>query len=310
MTSAKKEKYMRNLKRMVCLLALTGIFHAPLQAHDKGFGYLHNGDGELIVNSLGECIRTTSWTAERAIPKCEGDADGDGIADTNDKCPDTAAGVMVDATGCEKDSDQDGIVDSRDRCPGTAAGVVVDATGCERDSDNDGILDSADNCPGTASGVAVDSSGCKIVVAPLDTDNDGIVDLNDQCPGTESGATVDIEGCELQKSFVLEGVNFVTSSDEIAGASRGVLDEVAETLILNGDLKVEVAGYTDDRGEADFNQALSQKRAESVKAYLQSSGVAANRMKAKGYGEDSPIASNSTAAGRSKNRRVELHIIE
>ena len=217
---------------------------------------------------------------------------------------------MVDATGCELDSDQDGIVDSKDLCPGTASGAKVDATGCELDSDNDGILDSADNCPGTAPGVAVDSSGCKIVMAPIDTDNDGIVDLNDQCPGTEPGATVDIEGCELQQSFVLEGVNFVTGSDEITGASRGVLDKVAETLVLNGDVNVEVAGYTDDRGEADFNQALSQKRAESVKAYLQSSGVAANRMKAKGYGEDSPIASNSTATGRSKNRRVELHIIE
>ena len=101
MKSAKKDKNMRNLKGLVCLLALTGLFHAPLQAHDKGFGYLHDNDGELIVNSLGECIRTTSWTAERAIPKCEGDADQDGIADTSDKCPDTPAGVMVDATGCE-----------------------------------------------------------------------------------------------------------------------------------------------------------------------------------------------------------------
>jgi OOP family OmpA-OmpF porin len=190
---------------------------------------------------------------------------------------------------------------------------MVDARGCAKDSDKDGMMDSADNCPGTASGVALDSSGCKIVMAstaPKDTDNDGIADLKDQCSNTKPGASVDANGCELKKSYVLEGVNFVTGSDEITGASISVLNKVAETLIRNGDISVEVAGYTDDRGKSDFNQSLSQKRAESVKAYLQSSGVSADRMKAKGYGEDSPIADNSTASGRAKNRRVELHIIE
>ena len=189
---------------------------------------------------------------------------------------------------------------------------MVDATGCAKDSDKDGIMDSADNCPGTASGVAVDSSGCKIVIAavPKDSDNDGIADAKDQCPDSKPGVNVDIQGCELKKSFVLEGVNFVTGSDAITEESKSVLNNVAETLIKNGEVSVEVAGYTDDRGEASFNQSLSQKRAESVKAYLQSTGVAANRLKAKGYGENEPIGNNSTSAGRAMNRRVELHIIE
>ncbi len=290
MKSAKKSKSMRNLKRLACLLALTGTFHAPLQAHDKNFGYLHDKNGELILNSLGECIRTTSWTAETAIPKCEGIEE-----------------VKV------TDADQDGIADNSDKCPATPAGVMVDATGCAKDSDKDGIMDSADKCPGTASGVEVDSSGCKIVMAsmePKDSDNDGVTDLKDQCPDSKPGVNVDTQGCELKKSFVLEGVNFITGSDEITAASRSALDRVAKTLIKNGDVNVEVAGYTDDRGNADFNQSLSQKRAESVKAYLQSSGVAADRMKAKGYGEARPIGDNSTSAGRAKNRRVELHIIE
>lgn len=291
MKSAKMDKIMQNLKKLVCLLALTGIFHAPLQAHDKNFGYLHDRDGELIVNSLGECIRTTSWTAETAIPKCEGVEEEE-----------------------VTDADQDGIADSSDQCLGTPAGVMVDATGCEKDSDKDGVMDSADNCSGTASGVAVDSLGCAIVIAPIvapkDTDNDGVVDLEDQCPGSKPGVNVDATGCELKKSYVLEGVVFVSGSDEITESSKSTLDRVADTMIKNDDVNVEVAGYTDDRGESDFNQALSQKRAESVKAYLVSSGVAANRMTAKGYGEDAPLADNSTAAGRDKNRRVELHIIE
>ena len=291
MKSAKKVTTIGNLKRLALLLALTGIFHAPLQAHTEGsFGYVHNKYGALIVNSYGECIKNSYWTEALAIPECEGIEE---------------AKVT--------DADQDGIADNSDKCLGTPAGVMVDATGCAKDSDKDGIMDSADNCPGTASGMAVDSSGCKLVIAataPKDTDNDGIADLKDQCPNTKAGARVDSSGCELKKSFVLEGVNFVTGSDEITGASRSVLDNVAETLIRNGDINVEVAGYTDDRGASDFNQSLSQKRAESVKAYLQSSGVAANRMKAKGYGEDDPIGNNSTSAGRAMNRRVELHITE
>jgi len=291
MKSAKKGKYMQNLKRLVCLLALTGIFHAPLQAHDKGdLGYLHDKNGELVLNSRGECVKTSRWTSETTIPKCEG----------------VEEAKVTDA-------DQDGIADSSDKCLGTSAGVMVDATGCEKDSDKDGIMDSADNCPGTASSVAVDISGCAIVVAtiqPKDTDNDGIADLKDQCPDSKPGVNVDFEGCKLQKSYVLEGVNFVTGSDEITGASSNALNKVADTLNKNGDVKVEVAGYTDDRGQSGFNQSLSQKRAESVKAYLQSSGVSADRMKAKGYGEDGPIGDNSTSAGRAMNRRVELHIIE
>ncbi len=266
------------------------MFHTALQAHDKNFGYLHDRNGELIVNSLGECIRTSSWTAELAIPSCEG----------------VEEAKVADA-------DQDGIADNSDQCPNTPAGVMVDARGCEKDSDNDGIADSADNCPGTASGVAVDNSGCAIVVAPArpkDSDNDGIADLNDRCPNSKPGANVDADGCELKKSFVLEGVKFITGSDAITEASKSVLDRVADTLIRNGELNIEVAGYTDDRGSASFNQSLSQKRAEAVRAYLRSSGVAANRMTARGYGASSPIANNSTAAGRAQNRRVELHIID
>ena len=293
MKSATKGKSSRNLKRLVCLLALAGIFHAPLQAHDKdGLGYVHDKDGKMVLNSRGECIKTSYWTAEIAIPKCEG------IEEVKE--------VKV------IDADQDGVADNSDKCLGTPAGVSVDSSGCAKDSDKDGVIDSADNCPATASGVAVDSSGCKIFVAaivPKDADNDGVADLKDQCPGSKPGVNVDTDGCELKQSFVLEGVNFVTGSDEITGESRSVLNKVAATLIKNGDVNVEVAGYTDDRGKADFNQGLSQKRAESVKAYLQNAGVQASRMTAKGYGEANPVADNSTSTGRASNRRVELHIM-
>ena len=179
-----------------------------------------------------------------------------------------------------------------------------------KDSDNDGVLDSSDRCPGTAAGVRVDDRGCKIVEKAKDGDNDGIVDAKDECPNSAAGVSVDTKGCKLQQSFVLKGVNFVTGSAVLTKDAKKVLDDVAKTLIKNSGLKVEVAGYTDDRGNDDLNQRLSQKRAESVKAYLGSSGANVEQMIAKGYGETAPIADNASAEGRAQNRRVELHILK
>ena len=187
-----------------------------------------------------------------------------------------------------------------------------------QDSDNDGVIDSIDSCPATASGVVVNDKGCEIIrkeempneAKIIDSDHDGVVDSKDKCPSTASDVSVDIYGCELQQSFVLKGVNFVTSSDELTENSKDELNEVAATLKKNPALSVEVAGYTDDRGSAAFNQRLSQKRAEMVKAYLESAGVDAQQMTAKGYGEESPIADNQSTTGRTQNRRVELHLLK
>ena len=238
---------------------------------------------------------------------CELDSDKDGVADSMDKCANSKAGAKVDARGCELDSDKDGIVDSKDSCPETPRGATVNAKGCEIDSDKDGVVDSKDRCPGTAAGVKVNATGCALV---NDSDNDGVVDSRDECSGTASGQKVDAKGCELGEVIVLKGVNFATSSDMLKEDSSNVLDEVAETLKRYPNMVVEVAGYTDNRGSASLNKALSQKRAESVVNYLTANGVSSANLKAKGYGIDSPIADNGTAAGRAQNRRVELHIIQ
>ena len=274
MKSAEKSNHLQYLNQLICLLALSGLFHTSAQAHEKNFGYLHDKNGELILNSIGECIRTTSWTAETATAECEG-------------VEEVAEEAEVMEEEAVVDSDQDGIADSSDACPATPAGVTVDASGCEKDSDNDGVVDSADNCPGSLAGASVDAFGCKVVVAatvaaavdvPKDGDNDGIVDSKDLCPNSEAGVSVDADGCKLKQSYVLEGVTFVTAAAEITEESSSVLDRVVETLLKNKEVNVEIAGYTDDRGAAEFNRSLSQKRAEAVAAYLQAEGVAASRM--------------------------------
>ncbi|MBK7049211.1 MAG: OmpA family protein [bacterium] len=241
-----------------------------------------------------------------------GDGDKDGVTDDLDRCPETPRGEAVDANGCPlpKDSDGDGVMDDADKCPDTPQGEKVDANGCPlpKDSDGDGVLDNADKCPNTPRGEKVDRNGCPL---PKDSDGDGVIDDNDKCPGTPAGTKVDKNGCpqlfeESKATLVLEGVNFETAKAELTPGAREVLDRVAVSLAAYPEIRVEVAGHTDNKGSRGYNVRLSQKRAESVRDYLVSKGIAADRMVAKGYGPDKPLATNDTEEGRAQNRRTEL----
>jgi OOP family OmpA-OmpF porin len=115
----------------------------------------------------------------------------------------------------------------------------------------------------------------------------------------------------VKKTVVLPGVNFAFNRSDIAPAAKQTLDkEVVSELSANPALTVRVEGHTDSVGADSYNQTLSQKRADSVKAYLVSKGIAASRIEAKGLGESAPVASNDTAEGRAQNRRVELKVID
>jgi len=238
----------------------------------------------------------------RATPAWS-DADGDGVADGVDRCPNTPAGAPVDAFGCELDSDGDGVKDSVDQCPATPRGVPVDARGCPLDSDGDGVSDDRDQCPNTPRGARVDANGCE-----LDSDNDGVVDRIDECPDTRAGAQVDIKGCEIREEITLRGVNFETNSDRLLAGATMVLDDAVATLEKNPTIKVEVAGHTDSDGTAEYNQGLSARRAQTVYDYLATNGIGEDRMTVRGYGESEPIADNGTAVGKAQNRRVVLRI--
>ncbi|WP_192034335.1 OmpA family protein [Halomonas sp. YLGW01] len=179
------------------------------------------------------------------------------------------------------------------------AGVATDSEGCPLDSDGDGVYDFRDQCPGTPAGVKVDAKGC-----PLDSDADGVPDYMDQCPDTPAGAKVNALGCV--DDLVLEDVNFEFDSAKLTMGAQDILADVGEKLAANPDARVRLEGHTDSVGSASYNKQLSQRRADSVKAFLASEGIDPNRMTAIGYGEEQPIASNDTDAGRAMNRRVEL----
>ena len=191
-----------------------------------------------------------------------------------------------------------------------AAGDKVDEKGCSlpKDADGDGVMDDKDQCANTPAGDKVDEKGCSL---PKDADGDGVMDDKDRCPHTPAGVKVDEEGCQVlfeakKKTLILEGVNFETGKSELTPESKTILDGVAESLVANDEINVQVSGHTDNTGSAALNNRLSKARAESVRAYLEEKGVAAARLKAAGFGPTKPIASNKTAAGRAQNRRVEL----
>ncbi|MBT8241335.1 MAG: OmpA family protein, partial [Acidimicrobiia bacterium] len=111
---------------------------------------------------------------------------------------------------------------------------------------------------------------------------------------------------ELDEALELENITFETGSVQITAEGQAILDQVGEVLLTFAQIEVEIQGHTDSQGSAAGNLDLSQRRADSVLAYLVDKGIGAERMTAVGYGEDVPIADNGTAEGRALNRRIEF----
>ena len=284
------------------LLALVGLSFLP-RAHSAA-----DLDSDGIPDARDACPRTPAGAIADARG-CPADSDGDGHLDGLDRCPNTPPGVVTEATGCPVDTDRDGVYDGVDQCPNSPAGSQVDARGCLLDADGDGVSDADDRCPGTPPHAPVNAAGCPV---RRDADGDGVDDAQDRCPGTTAGTSVDALGCQVlfardREALVLQGVNFETGSARLLSTSHAVLDQVAASLLAYPDVRIEIAGYTDNTGSARTNTRLSAERARTVQDYLQQRGVSAQRMRAAGYGPADPVASNATAAGRARNRRVELH---
>jgi OOP family OmpA-OmpF porin len=146
--------------------------------------------------------------------------------------------------------------------------------------------------------------------APQDSDKDGVTDDVDRCPGTPAGVAVDDTGCPRKGSVTLEGVTFELNSARLTADSRTILDKVAADIKKYPRLRIELQGHTDSTGSDRYNLTLSQQRADAVRAYLLEQGVAPDQLVARGYGESQPIEDNSTEAGRAKNRRVVMSVLE
>lgn len=265
------------------VVASVGFPAGALAQRPATDAYVLDASGMIVKNPFGLCWRTTSWTPAKAIAECDPSL----VAKPEPKAAPipapAAAPAVVPAPAPVRDSDGDGVPDDRDACPNTVAGAKVDARGCELDSDGDGVLDRLDRCPGTRAGAKVDATGCELAE-----------------PAKPQPIKPEV--------LVLKGVTFANNSASLTSGSTATLDEAAAALAKRGDVQVEVAGHTDNRGSAQRNRVLSQQRAESVMRHLVSRGVNAANLTARGYGPDRPVADNRTEQGRAANRRVELVI--
>ena len=253
-------------------------------------------DNDGVADYLDTCPDVSGSKLLNGCP----DKDNDGIADAEDRCPNQPGSAML--KGCP-DADGDGVADLDDLCPNTKPGTKVDAKGCSKDSDNDGVADDMDRCPTVAGPESL--KGCP------DSDGDGVADMDDRCPNTKG--TMENKGCpEITKqdavriTYIGSKIFFENNSDKLKVASLSQLDELTKILNKYEGANLTIEGHTDYNGSDAFNMTLSQKRTDSVKAYLIQKGISVGRLTGIGYGESKPIADNKTSLGRAKNRRVEL----
>jgi len=249
-----------------------------------------------------------------------GDKDGDGIKDNVDKCPNEPEDKdgFQDDDGCpDPDNDGDGIPDVIDKCPMEPEDKdgFQDDDGCpDLDNDGDGLSDKVDQCPNDPEDKDnfEDDDGCP----DLDNDKDGFADKDDKCPDVPGVAP---DGCPKKYNLVVvtaqkielkQTVFFDFNKASIKSVSFALLNEVAQAMVDNPTINVEIGGHTDSVGNDASNLKLSQARAESVRTYMIKRGIASDRMVPKGFGENVPIADNRTEAGRSQNRRVEFLITD
>lgn len=278
--------------------ATLGIFIGkPVSLEDKP----KDSDNDGIIDKEDLCVTEPGPLVTRGCP----DADADGVSDKDDKCP--AEKGLASNNGCPlMDTDKDGITDDKDKCV-TVPGIAKYA-GCPiPDTDKDAINDEDDKCPAVP-GLAR-YSGCPVP----DTDGDGVNDEEDKCinePGLKAN-----NGCpEIKKEIVQKveyaarRIQFTYAKADLLPASEKVLDELAELLLKEPELKVDIEGHTSNDGSFNANMRLSKERAETVKNYLIGKGVDLSRLTSEGYGPTKPLNQGKIEQERALNRRVELKL--
>ncbi len=277
-------------------------------------GPLYLGSGSVITALTGDDTKGADVYAGLKIPVYQGkarDKDKDGVIDKLDQCPKVAG--PVENNGCPwGDKDEDGVLDNEDGCPEVAG--PEENKGCPwGDKDKDGVLDNVDGCVSIQG--PVENNGCPW----KDSDGDTVLDKDDKC--VDVPGTVANNGCpepepevtvEVQKTLnnYAKTILFNSGKSSIKEASNTVLNEIVKILKEYPTAQFSIEGHTDSVGSKTLNQRLSENRASAVMTFLIEHGIASSRLQSKGYGESTPIANNATAAGRAKNRRVEINLVK
>ena len=128
--------------------------------------------------------------------------------------------------------------------------------------------------------------------------------INPKTLFTPDGAVTEVSDADLE--LLKKGIQFKTGSSKLTKASYKILDDIVKLLKKVESAKLEVQGHTDNTGSEQTNKKISQERADMVANYFIKKGIAADRVRAVGYGSEMPIADNNSKKNRAKNRRVEL----
>jgi OmpA-OmpF porin, OOP family len=303
--------------------------NCPDYAGDAMNGGCPDQDGDGIIDMKDNCPDTKGLSAFDGCP----DTDGDGIMDKLDACP-REKGLKVD-NGCPaKDADKDGIADRDDKCPDEAG--TRENGGCPVVAATESVSSSA-----TSSSSSITSSAASTIISNVTVGSDAVVvgkyvdygSVQNLPSGTTySGSGREVDPSSLITSRVqvgsetvssntiisseetavfdeaLYGIQFETGSATITNASFGILTKVYNVMRNRTDFNFEIGGHTDNQGNSVTNQRLSESRAKAVYAFLVKRGIAASRLTYVGYGDTNPVADNASAAGRTKNRRVQFAV--
>ena len=250
----------------------------------------------VLAWALSQCESSDADDAGAPGTTSEDSAEGNN-SDSDGEPIDSAEGSEA-ATGATEIAGMQSDVD--------AALLAADLNGATAAVGGDGVV--------TLTGTA-DSEEAKASAAESIAGLEGVVSVNNQLVVTPSidnsdqEATDEDEPATINEELSLEPITFEVISARITADGQAVLDKAADYLTANPDVNIEIAGHTDADGDQVANMALSQARAESVKAYLESKGVDGERMTARGYGSSQPVASNDTLDGKAQNRRIEFLIL-
>lgn len=282
------------------------------------FGPVFAGSGSALSSLLGDTKIADVYFGVKfpIIQRIDKDSDGDGVMNRDDSCKRTPG--PSENFGCplneveeieeveveeveNTDLDQDGVLNDVDECPNTK-GTVANK-GCPVS-----IIETIIGKPDTI----VISTPIKQIEKKIDgdTDMDGVMDSMDDCPtvfGTKEnkGCPVTIKELEVFRQDVRE-VYFDTGSSDVNLNSAARLKSAAVVMKKFPDMYWIVEGHSDSQGNEVYNQKLSEDRAKEVKNFFITNGIEAGKIDSYGYGESRPQTTNATAAGRAKNRRVEM----
>jgi OOP family OmpA-OmpF porin len=292
-----------------------------------------NDRSNNVEVTLGLSVRLGKQETPAPRPLVDSDHDGlydpgqPGVAAADtDACP-TDPGPR-DNRGCPwVDSDGDGLWD-----PGQGGVAAADEDACPQqpgprdnrgcplvDSDGDGLYDPGQPVAAADTDECPQEPGPRELQGCPDRDQDKIVDKRDKCPDQPEvyNQIDDADGCpdEIPKAVkkmagVLEGIYFDVDKDTIKPRSIPILDKAVKVLTDYPSTRWRITGHTDADGTREHNLDLSERRAAAVKKYLIDHGVDEKRLESQGFGPDQPIDTNSTRAGKAKNRRIEFQLVD